>query len=51
MLQLLDKTENWLYEEGEDEKKHAYVERLKELKVSFVSMSCPRPQRCTLYKN
>ncbi len=31
---LLDDTENWLYEDGEDENKNVYVKKLEELKVS-----------------
>ena len=34
MMKLLDATENWLYEEGDDEKKHIYVTKYTELKVS-----------------
>ena len=32
--QLLDQTENWLYEDGEDLGKQAYLDKLKELKVN-----------------
>lgn len=32
-LQLLTKTEDWLYEEGEDQAKQAYVDKLEELMV------------------
>lgn len=40
-LQLLTKTEDWLYEEGEDQPKQAYVDKLEELMVgpSFPSES------------
>ena len=31
-ISLLDATEEWLYDEGEDQPKKVYVERLKELK-------------------
>jgi len=30
---LLTETENWLYEEGEDQAKQAYVDKLEELMV------------------
>lgn len=30
----LDETENWLYDEGEDQQKSVYVQRLNDLKVS-----------------
>ena len=30
---ILDQTENWLYEDGEDEAKNVYVEKLAKLKV------------------
>ena len=33
LSKLLDDTENWLYEEGEDETKTVYVKKLEELKV------------------
>ena len=43
-LRQLEDTENWLYEEGEDCKKHVYVDKLAELKVSqitqFVLVPC-----------
>lgn len=32
-LRLLTETENWLYEEGEDQAKQAYVDKLEELMV------------------
>lgn len=32
LSKLLDDTENWLYEEGEDEKKQVYVDKITELK-------------------
>lgn len=32
---ILSKTEDWLYEEGEDETKSVYLDKLAELKVSF----------------
>lgn len=40
-LQLLTKTEDWLYEEGEDQAKQAYVDKLEQLMVgpSFPSES------------
>lgn len=31
----LEDTENWLYEEGEDQQKQVYVDRLSSLKVDF----------------
>ena len=33
---MLEDTENWLYEEGEDQNKQVYVDKLAELKVSTV---------------
>lgn len=33
---MLEDTENWLYEEGEDQPKHVYEEKLDALKVSFI---------------
>lgn len=30
---MLEDTENWLYEEGEDQPKHIYVDKLGALKV------------------
>lgn len=32
---MLEDTENWLYEEGEDQPKQIYVDKLQELKVNF----------------
>lgn len=32
---MLSKTEDWLYEEGEDEKKQVYIDKLAELKVNL----------------
>ena len=32
-MQLLNHTEDWLYEEGEDESKSVYNKKLEELKV------------------
>lgn len=32
LSKMLDDTENWLYEEGEDEKKEVYIDKLSELK-------------------
>lgn len=32
---ILEDTENWLYEEGEDQPKQIYVDKLQELKVKF----------------
>lgn len=32
-LRLLTETEDWLYEEGEDQAKQAYVDKLEELMV------------------
>lgn len=31
---MLEDTENWLYEEGEDQDKQVYVDKLEDLKVS-----------------
>lgn len=33
---MLEDTENWLYEEGEDQPKQIYVDKLQELKVNFL---------------
>lgn len=33
---MLEDIENWLYEDGEDQPKHVYVEKLQEMKVSFL---------------
>lgn len=33
-LRLLTETEDWLYEEGEDQAKQAYIDKLEELMVS-----------------
>ena len=33
---ILEDTENWLYEEGEDQPKQVYVDKLQELKVNFL---------------
>lgn len=30
----LEDTENWLYEEGEDQQKQVYIDKLSELKVN-----------------
>lgn len=35
LCSILDETENWLYEEGEDCQRQVYSERLSSLKVSF----------------
>lgn len=32
---MLEDTENWLYEDGEDQPKHVYEEKLNALKVCF----------------
>lgn len=32
----LEDTENWLYEEGEDQQKQVYIDKLAELKVNAV---------------
>lgn len=37
---LLAETEGWLYEEGEDEAKQVYVEKLENLKVGL--LICPK---------
>lgn len=39
---LLAETEGWLYEEGEDEAKQVYVEKLEDLKVGL--FICPKKQ-------
>lgn len=31
----LEDTENWLYEEGEDQQKQVYIDKLAELKVNM----------------
>lgn len=31
----LEDTETWLYEDGEDQQKQVYIDKLAELKVSF----------------
>lgn len=31
---MLEDTENWLYEEGEDQDKQVYVDKLEDLKVN-----------------
>lgn len=33
---MLEDMENWLYEEGEDQPKQIYVDKLQELKVNFL---------------
>lgn len=33
---MLEDTENWLYEDGEDQPKHVYEEKLDGLKVWFL---------------
>lgn len=37
---LLTETEGWLYEEGEDEAKQVYVDKLEDLKVGW--LLCPK---------
>lgn len=37
-LRLLTETEDWLYEEGEDQAKQAYVDKLEELMVGPSSL-------------
>lgn len=37
---LLTETEGWLYEEGEDEAKQVYVDKLEDLKVGL--LLCPK---------
>ena len=43
-MRLLTETEDWLYEEGEDQAKQAYVDKLEELMVgpffTFESSTC-----------
>lgn len=36
LCRLLDETENWLYEEGEECQRQVYSDRLSTLKVSFI---------------
>lgn len=36
----LEDTENWLYEDGEDQQKQVYIDKLAELKVTFPVNSC-----------
>lgn len=38
----LEDTENWLYEDGEDQQKQVYIDKLAELKVSGNKV-CDRP--------
>lgn len=33
----LEDTENWLYEDGEDQNKQVYIDKLAELKVRFIT--------------
>ena len=42
---LLTETEDWLYEDGEDEAKSVYVDKLAELKVSHTEYSGDLCQR------
>lgn len=39
---MLEDTENWLYEEGEDQPKQVYVDKLEELKVSVIPSTINR---------
>lgn len=36
----LEDTENWLYEDGEDQQKQVYIDKLAELKVTLSVNSC-----------
>ena len=38
LVQLADKTENWLYDEGEDCKKNEYVVKLQQLYVCLLKL-------------
>ena len=38
--QTLEETENWLYEDGEDQSKKVYQDKLDELKVNLFSRKC-----------
>ena len=40
-MRLLEDTENWLYEEGEDQNKQVYIDKLAELKVSTAWSAFP----------
>lgn len=46
MSKLLDDTENWLYEEGEDETKTVYVKKLEELKVMTLKCNFQETYLC-----
>ncbi len=48
---LLDDTENWLYEDGEDENKNVYVTKLQDLKVSDNLMLVPGKQCLTIMRS
>lgn len=37
---MLEDTENWLYEDGEDQPKHVYVEKLQEMRVRPAVLHC-----------
>ena len=36
--ELLGRTEDWLYEEGEDQQKNVYVDKLAQLKVKLLNL-------------
>ena len=46
-MRLLEDTENWLYEEGEDQNKQVYIDKLAELKVSTAWSAFPRFKQVT----
>ena len=48
-LKQLTATEDWLYEEGEDETKSVYVKKLDELKVKKHMRACSRTLTILLY--
>lgn len=46
----LEDTENWLYEEGEDQQKQVYIDKLAELKVDEMCYWFVEIQNCCLLK-
>lgn len=42
----LEDTENWLYEEGEDQPKQVYIDKLGELKVNVTETTAVIPSPC-----
>lgn len=46
----LEDTENWLYEDGEDQPKQVYIDKLAELKVTIVKVTvCFHKDQTLLY--